>query len=127
MVNNKMKKQVIKVICFDIDNVICRTEKNIYSKSLPNIKSINKINELYEKGYQIKIFTARFMGRYKDDIRQAKKRGLRFTEKQLIKWGVKYHKLIFGKPSYDLFVDDKSIFYKKNWYQKIDNIINNKK
>ena len=116
MAKKKLKKQLIKIICFDIDNVICKTEKNIYSKSLPNIKSINKINELYEKGYQIKIFTARFMGRSKDNIKLAKKRGLRLTEKQLIKWGVKYHKLIFGKPSYDLFVDDKSIFFKKNWY-----------
>ena len=28
------------------------------------------------------------------------------------KWGVKYHKLIMGKPSYDLIIDDKSIFFK---------------
>ena len=37
------------------------------------------------------------------------------TRKQLKKFNVKYHKLIFGKPSFDYLIDDKSIFYKKNW------------
>jgi hypothetical protein len=31
------------------------------------------------------------------------------TESQLDSWGVKYHSLIFGKPAYDLFIDDKNI------------------
>jgi len=42
------------------------------------------------------------------------------TIKQLKKWKVKYHKLIFGKPSFDLFVDDKALFFKDNWYKFID-------
>ena len=37
------------------------------------------------------------------------------TVAQLKKWGVKYHKLYFGKPSYDLFIDDKALFFKNNW------------
>ena len=37
------------------------------------------------------------------------------TVLQLKKWGVLYHKLYFGKPSYDLFIDDKAMFFKKNW------------
>ena len=41
--------------------------------------------------------------------------GYEFTEKQLKKWSVKYHKLIMGKPSFDVVVDDKSLFFKKNW------------
>jgi hypothetical protein len=28
---------------------------------------------------------------------------------QLIKWGVKYHKLSFNKPFYDLLFDDKAM------------------
>ena len=31
------------------------------------------------------------------------------TEKQLKDWGVKHHQLILGKPSGDLYVDDKGI------------------
>ena len=42
-----------------------------------------------------------------------KKRGYKFTKKQLAKWNLKYSKLIFGKPSYDLYIDDKSIFLKR--------------
>ena len=38
---------------------------------------------------------------------------------QLKKWKVNYNELIFGKPSYDLFIDDKCIFFKKNWYNYI--------
>ena len=42
------------------------------------------------------------------------------TLKQLKKWDVKYHKLIFGKPSFDLYIDDKVLFFKDNWYRFID-------
>lgn len=37
------------------------------------------------------------------------------TIKFLKKNDIHYHELIMGKPSYDLFVDDKALFYKKNW------------
>ena len=48
-----------------------------------------------------------------DDVKKAYKMGFIFTTKQLKSWGVKYHKLILGKPSFDLVIDDKMIF-KKN-------------
>ena len=31
------------------------------------------------------------------------------TESQLKDWGVKYHELRFGKPSFDLLIDDKAL------------------
>ena len=60
------------------------------------------------------------MGRNYENIVKAKKQAASFTKKQLKKWNVKYHKLIFGKPSFDLFVDDKTLFFKKEWYKFID-------
>ena len=39
---------------------------------------------------------------------------------QLKKWKVKFHKLVFGKLSYDLIVNDKSIYFKKNCYNDIE-------
>ena len=54
----------------------------------------------------IKIFTSRFMGRSKENSSKAKKMGYNLTVKQL-KNGTKYHKLIIGKLSYDLIIDDK--------------------
>jgi tyrosyl-tRNA synthetase len=108
-----------KILCFDLDGVICKTKKNKYHDSKPNFVAIKKINELYDKGHYIKIFTARFMGRSNENRVIAKKRGFKLTEKQLKNWKLKYHKLLFGKPSYDIFVDDKSIFFNKNWVKKI--------
>jgi capsule biosynthesis phosphatase len=115
-----MKK---KIICFDLDGVICFTKKNFYKKSKPNIKAIEKINNLHQKGYEIKIFTSRFMGRCNENITCAKRKGYEFTKKQLKSWNVKYDKLIFGKPSYNLYVDDKAIFYSSTWQQKIIKVI----
>jgi hypothetical protein len=104
-----------KIFCFDLDNTICNTKKNKYKKATPKKNVIKLINQLYDKGHIIKIYTARFMGRNFDDINKAKKEGKKFTNKQLKVWGIKYHKLIMGKPSFDIVIDDKSIFYKKNW------------
>ena len=108
-----------KIICFDLDNVLCRTKSNNYKFSVPLKKKINLVNTLFEKGYYIKIFTARFMGRNNNDINKAKKQGYKFTKIQLKKWNLKYHELIFGKPSYDIYIDDKSIFFDKNWTEKL--------
>jgi len=111
----KKKKDKKKIICFDLDNVICSTKKNNYKQSKPIKKSIKIVNELFSSGFTIKIFTARFMGRNNDNWRKARSTGYKFTKLQLKKWKVNYHKLIMGKPSYDLIIDDKALGFKKNW------------
>ena len=106
----------LKTICFDIDNVICKTNStNNYSKSVPIKKNIKVINQAYNNGFIIILYTARYMGRCKGNLAKVKKLIKPLTLKQLEMWGVKYHKLYFGKPSFDLFIDDKSLFYDKNW------------
>ena len=107
-----MKK---KIICFDLDNVLCKTISNNYTKSKPIKKNIAIVNKLFQNGYYIKIFTARYMGRNNDNNLKAKKQGHKLTVSQLKSWKVKYHSLFFGKPSFDVFIDDKSLFFKKNW------------
>lgn len=111
------------ILCFDLDNTICTTKKNFYNFSKPKKKIIKMINDLYDEGYHIKIFTARYMGRSNDSVFKAKKSGFEFTKKQLKKWNLKYHKLIFGKPSYDIFVDDKAFGFKKNWHTNFRHFI----
>ena len=120
-----VQKKIKKTICFDIDGVICRTIGNNYMDSKPIKKNIHAINQLYMKGYTIKIFTARYMGRHKDIVNKAKKQGYKFTKKKLDEWGLNYHKLIFGKPSFDLIIDDKAIFFNNNWSNKINKILKN--
>ena len=99
-----------------MDGVICFTKDNIYSGSKPNKKAIKFINELYDAGHNILIFTARFMGRNNDNPQKAKNKGYIFTLNQLDMWGLKFNKLIMGKPSYDFYIDDKNYNFDKNWY-----------
>ena len=106
-----------KTICFDLDNVICNTKLNYYSKSTPKKDVIKLINKLYFKNHKIIIFTARGMGTYKKNLKFIEKKYRKLTEKQLMNWRVNYHELIFGKPSYDLYIDDKNYNFKKNWYK----------
>lgn len=109
-----MKNKKNKTICFDLDGVICLTKKNNYKLSKPIKKNINFINKLYKK-HKIIIFTSRFMGRNNDVQKKAVKQGYKFTSNQLKKWKLNYSKLILGKPSYDIYIDDKNLGFKYNW------------
>ena len=115
-----MKKKFKKILCFDIDNVVCITDGKNYKNAKPNQPGIDKINSLFERGYMIKLFTSRFMGRNKDNKMKAKKQGYKMTSEQLKRWNLSYHELHFGKPSFDLYIDDKSIYFKKKWYKDIE-------
>ena len=86
--------------CFDIDGTVCSTDCE-YIDAVPYKQVIDKINQLYDEGHYIQIFTSRGTESGAD--------WRDFTEGQLFKWNVKYHKLIMGKPSYDLFVDDRAV------------------
>lgn len=103
--------------CFDLDNTICTTDNKDYNSSIPDLYVIESINRLYSEGHTIKIFTARGMGRYNGDIHKVYNVHYIHAKNQLDSWNVKYHELILGKPSYDIFVDDKNITidtFKKN-------------
>jgi len=112
-----------KIFCFDLDGVICTTNKSNYKESKPKTKNISYINKLYDDGYTIKIFTARYMTKCKGNIKLVKKNGYIKTKNQLKKWKVKYHEFIMGKPSYDLFIDDKALGFRKNWVNQLKKII----
>ena len=114
----------IKILCFDLDNVICSTKGNRYHESKPKKKIINLINNLYKKGYIIKIFTARHMGKFNGNAKKAKKFGYKKTFNQLKYWKLNFHELILGKPSYDLLIDDKALGFQKNWSTQFKKIIN---
>ena len=120
-----------KIICFDLDEVICKNKRNkenliLYETSKPIIKSIKIINQLYREGHQIDIFTARGMTRYKGNINLIKKKIQKLTLLQLKSWKLKFHNLYFGKPYCDFFIDDKSYGFEKNWQKKIRKILKSK-
>ena len=90
------------IYCIDIDGTICDERGGRqYSYHQPRYDVISRVNKLYDEGHTIKIFTARGSSSHID---------WRFlTEQQLKDWGVRYHELIFGKPSADVYVDDKAV------------------
>ena len=95
------------VIYIDIDETICNSpNKPDYKNSTPIKENIKKANKLYDEGNIIIYWTARgtVTGMDRSDL----------TRKQFKEWGVKYHDLKFGKPYYDLFIDDKNM-NTKNW------------
>ena len=59
------------------------------------------------------------MSRSRENIRLANKKGYKLTLQQLKKWDLKFHKLLMGKPSYDVIVDDKAVGFSSNWYKKL--------
>ena len=107
------------IYCFDLYNVLCKSFGSNYKKSKPILKNIKTLKILKKKGHYIKIFTSRYMGRNNENKMLAKKQGYKFTKNQLKKWNVTYDELIFGKPSYDIFVDDKNLSFKRDWSNEI--------
>tara|TARA_Y100001970_G_C13439374_1_gene464966 strand:+ start:30 stop:341 length:312 start_codon:yes stop_codon:yes gene_type:complete len=96
---------------FDIDGTICSTDCD-YSDAEPYNEVIAIINSLYDQGNEIIFFTSRGYNSGKD--------WFDFTTNQIENWGVKYHKLIMGKPQFDIFIDDKAV-NNLEWY-KANNI-----
>ena len=86
-------------IVIDIDGTICSQEKD-YKDAKPYLNRIYKVNTMYDTGNEIVFFTARGSGTGID--------WKKFTKKQLKSWGVKYHKLIMGKPFADVYIDDRA-------------------
>ena len=89
------------IYCIDIDGTLCSKSEDDYTKAVPYKERIATVNELYDDGNKIIIFTARgsLTGKNWEDL----------TKKQLSTWNVKYNKLMFGKPGADYYIDDKAI------------------
>lgn len=94
---------------FDMDGTLCHSEDGDYDNSTPIKKRIDVVNKLYEEGNRIVIYTARGMGRSNNSFAYAHEAFYELTRTQLIDWGVKFHDLFLGKPSGDLYIDDKGM------------------
>ena len=89
----------------DIDGTICSlVADGDYSKAIPFMSRIHRLNKWYDEGHEIHYWTARGSSSGKDwkDL----------THSQLDFWGCKYTTLNLGKPSYDVWIDDKA------WYSE---------
>ena len=108
--NNRSSNDKRKIIAFDLDGTLTEVGhfkdlwkmtflelEDVYVKVKPRKDIIKKLNELYDKGYIIYIFTSRY------DLYQ------HLTRHWLKKHGVKYHYFVCNKPYYDRIVDDKCL------------------
>ena len=98
---------------FDIDGTICgklcELDGDDYLNAEPLQNRIKKANQLYQDGHTIIYQTARGMGRHNNNPILAIQDFYDLTKRQLEGWGVKYHYLLLGKPSGDVYVDDKGV------------------
>ena len=85
-------------IVIDLDGTICR-EMRQFSRPLaePIPGAVETVNELYDRGDTIIIYSARTWAEYE------------VTVDWLRRHGVKYHQLMLGKPEGDLWIDDRSV------------------
>jgi capsule biosynthesis phosphatase len=103
----------MKNFIVDVDGTLCEELGGVYTYATvpPRIEMINKVNQLYDSGSKIVLFTARGMRTYSGDIEQINLH----VRPVLIKWlgehDVKYHELIMGKPwaSDCYYVDDRAL------------------
>jgi quercetin dioxygenase-like cupin family protein len=91
----------------DLDNTLCYTQNSDYNNSTPILERIEYVNNLKKNGNHITIWTAR--GATSGIDHQE------LTEKQLASWNVLYDHLLMGKPSYDVYIDDKSFNVDTFW------------
>ena len=66
----------MKIIIFDIDNTIAKTKKTKYHIAKPIKSKIKIINQLFDKGHIIKVFTSRYMGKHNGNVNLIKNKSL---------------------------------------------------
>ena len=96
----------------DIDGTICSNTFGKYEEATPIPSRIKFFNDAYEKGHTVVYWTARGGSSGKD--------WSQLTRQQLFDWNVKYTELLFNKPSYDIWIDDKAINVER-FFDDIDN------
>jgi branched-subunit amino acid aminotransferase/4-amino-4-deoxychorismate lyase len=88
-------------IVFDLDGTLCTNTFGEYERAEPHPWAIERVNQLAAAGYRIVILTARGSATGID--------WEECTHEQLARWGVRYDELRLGKPSGDVYVDDRAV------------------
>ena len=97
-----------KSICVDIDDTISFTLNRDWENAKPNIPLIEKLNKLYDEGWDIWYVTARGNLSCKSRV-EAEERYRPGIEKWFKQYNVKYTGLSFQKILASYYIDDKSI------------------
>ena len=90
-----------KKYCFDIDGTLCTNTYGDYGLAKPYPARIEVVKKLIALGHIVFFYTAR-----------GSETGLdwsHLTRSQLVEWGIDDPIIFFGKPSADIYIDDKAI------------------
>ena len=98
-----------KRIIVDFDDTIATTTTRDWDTAIPHWDVINKMNNLYDKGWEVWIVTARGQLSCKGDWAKADKKYRKIIEEWLANHSVKYHKLKFEKYLASYYIDDKAM------------------
>jgi hypothetical protein len=90
-----------KTLCFDLDGTLCTNTFGDYESAEPFEWAVARVNALARAGNRIVILTARGFVTGRDWSAQ--------TRAQLDRWGVHYDELFLGKPSADVYIDDRGV------------------
>lgn len=106
----------MKIIAVDLDDTLCTRDKHLedmgvdkYHYCVPLQENIRKINQLYDAGNTIIIYTARGMSQFNGNTHLVYSNLYELTKNQLSSWKIKHHHLVMGKLHYDTLIDDKCI------------------
>jgi capsule biosynthesis phosphatase len=97
-----------KRIVVDIDDTISFTTNRDWENATPNVELINKLNKLYDEGWEINFVTARGSLSCKSR-EEAEEKFAPGIKAWFEKHGVKYHSLSFNKILAAYYIDDKGI------------------
>ena len=98
-----------KTIIVDCDGVIAdKSHGGQYHLAEPLTYGIEQVNKLYDMGFEVVLYTARYGDRECGNIHRQYERGYREWTDWLEKHGVKYTYAWMGKPAGAIYIDDKA-------------------
>jgi capsule biosynthesis phosphatase len=99
----------LKRIIVDCDGVIAgKDHGGNYANAPPLTYGIEQVNKLYDMGYEVVLYTARYGDRENGNMHMQYARGYREWIDWLDEHEVKYHHAFMGKPAGVLYIDDKA-------------------
>lgn len=98
-----------KRFIIDIDDTISFTTSRDWENARPDLQVINKINKLYDQGWEIWLVTARGQLSCGGDPIKADAKYGKIIREWMTKHGVHYHKISFQKFLGAYYVDDKAL------------------
>lgn len=98
-----------RTLCVDVDDTLCFTNDNDYTKSRPNNPVVAKVREAKAKGWWIVLHTARGMGRSDGHIETVADEVLTEVREFCKQYDIPYDEIVVGKPWARWYIDDRAL------------------